>query len=93
MEKKETTTTNQGAIMGTIEIELGNIGSENQVKRTKALVEGKTYFNFKVHYSPDAGNFPTFVTTDYEIPETDEEVEGLHKEAKEALLFLLATSI
>jgi hypothetical protein len=65
-------------------IELGNLGSESQAEKVKNALQGKTYMNFKVQYSPDAGNYPTVVFTDY----TDNE-----DAVKDVVLFILACEI
>ena len=68
-----------------ITLELGNVGSEAQAKRIEEKISGKTYFNFNVSYSPDAGNWPVIVYTDYE--------GATEESAKEMLLFVLACEI
>jgi hypothetical protein len=64
-------------------IELGNIGSEEQVKKLISKLQGQTYMNFIVDYGVYAGNYPVTVST--ERPETTEE------ELKDMVLFYLVS--
>ena len=66
-------------------IELGNIGSKEQAEKIALKLNGKTYFDFIVSYSPDAGNYPVVVST--ERPETTED------ELKNMVLFVLACEL
>lgn len=68
-----------------IEIKLGNIGSEEQAKRIKQKLEGKSFYNFKVHYASMAQNWPVSVTTDYP--------GAVESEVREMLLFILACRV
>ena len=63
-------------------IELGNIGSKEQVEKLILKLSGKTYMNFIVDYGIYAGNYPVTIST--ETPETTED------ELKDMLLFYLA---
>jgi len=51
----------------------------------KIILKKKTYFDFIVSYSPDAGNYPVVVST--ERPETTED------ELKNMVLFVLACEL
>ena len=53
-------------------IELGNIGSKEQAEKIVKKLSGKTYYNFQVSYSPDAGNYPVIVSTDYKDADKEE---------------------
>ncbi len=66
-------------------IELGNIGSKEQVEKLVAKLSGQTYMNFIVDYSIAAGNYPVTIST--ERAETSEE------ELKDMVLFYLACNI
>lgn len=68
-----------------ITIELGNIGSKEQAEKIYNKLNGKTYYNFKVEYSPMMGNYPVQVTTDYEGAE--------ESEVKEMLMFVMACEL
>jgi hypothetical protein len=63
-------------------IELGNIGSKEQVEKLILKLSGKTYMNFIVDFGIYAGNYPVTVST--ERPETTED------ELKDMVLFYLA---
>jgi hypothetical protein len=66
-------------------IELGNIGSKEQVEKLTLKLSGKTYMNFIVDYSIAAGNYPVCIST--ERPETTED------ELKDMVLFYLACEL
>jgi hypothetical protein len=66
-------------------IELGNIGSKEQVEKLTLKLSGKTYMNFIVDYSISAGNYPVSIST--ERPETTED------ELKDMVLFYLACEL
>jgi hypothetical protein len=63
-------------------IELGNIGSKEQVEKLILKLSGKTYMNFIVNYSVSAGNYPVLIST--ERKDTTED------ELKDMVLFYLA---
>lgn len=71
--------------MTTVTIELGNVGSKEQAEKIAEKINGKTYYNFQVQYSPDAGNYPVIVFTDYK--DADE------SEVKEMLMFVMACEL
>lgn len=64
-------------------IELGNIGSKEQVEKLIFKLQGQTYMNFIVDYGVYAGNYPVTVST--ERSETTED------ELKDMVLFYLAS--
>jgi hypothetical protein len=64
-------------------IELGNIGSKEQVEKLTLKLSGKTYMNFIVDYAIAAGNYPVSIST--ERPDTTED------ELKDMVLFYLAS--
>ena len=66
-------------------IELGNIGSKEQVEKLIAKLSGKTYMNFIVSYSPSAGNYPVIIST--------ERAETTESELKDMVLFYLALEL
>jgi hypothetical protein len=66
-------------------IELGNIGSKEQVEILKSKLSGQTYMYFIVDYSVSAGNYPVIISTERE--NTSEE------ELREMVLFYLACNI
>jgi hypothetical protein len=66
-------------------IELGNIGSKEQVEKLVLILSGKTYMYFIVDYSVSAGNYPLQISTLRE--NTSEE------ELREMVLFYLACNI
>ena len=66
-------------------IELGNIGSLEQVRNLILLLSGKTYMNFIVDYAVAAGNYPVSVSTEH--PTVTQE------ELKDMVLFYLACNI
>lgn len=66
-------------------IELGNIGSKEQVEKLIAKLSGKTYMNFIVSYSPAAGNYPVIIST--------ERAETTESELKDMVLFYLALEL
>mgnify|MGYP003598209474 CR=1 FL=1 len=66
-------------------IELGNIGSKEQVEKLTLKLSGKTYMNFIVDYAIAAGNYPVSIST--ERPETTED------ELKDMVLFYLACEL
>ena len=66
-------------------IELGNIGSKEQVEKLALKLSGKTYMNFIVDYAIAAGNYPVSIST--ERPETTED------ELKDMVLFYLACEL
>lgn len=66
-------------------IELGNIGSKEQAEKIANKLNGKTYYNFQVHYGIYAGNYPVSVSTDYE--------GATEQEITEMLLFVLACEL
>ena len=66
-------------------IELGNIGSKEQIERLTLKLKGKSYMNFIVDYSVAAGNYPMSIST--ERPGTTEE------ELKDMVLFYLASEM
>lgn len=63
-------------------IELGNIGSKEQVEKLISKLSGKTYMNFIVDYSIAAGNYPVSIST--------ERTETTEDELKDMVLFYLA---
>jgi hypothetical protein len=63
-------------------IELGNIGSKEQVEKLTAKLSGQTYMNFIVDYSISAGNYPLLISTERENTTEDE--------LKDMVLFYLA---
>ena len=65
-------------------IELGNIGSKEQVEKLIAKLSGKTYMNFIVGYSVDAGNYPVIISTESEVTEN---------ELKDMVMFVLACEL
>ena len=65
-------------------IDLGNIGSKEQVEKIITAIDGKTYMNFKVEYGIDTGNYPTTVSSDYNANKS---------KITEMLLFCLATAL
>lgn len=75
--------TNKPKTMTTIQ--LGNIGSKDQAEKIALKLNGKTYFDFIVSYSSDAGNYPVVVST--ERSETTED------ELKNMVLFVLACEL
>jgi hypothetical protein len=66
-------------------IELGNIGSKEQVEKLTLKLSGKTYMNFIVDYAIAAGNYPVSIST--ERPDTTED------ELKNMVLFYLACEL
>lgn len=68
-----------------ITIELGNIGSKEQAEKIQLALEGKSYYDFKVDYSPSAGNYPVSVSTDYP--------DAVESEVSSMIIFLLACSL
>lgn len=68
-----------------ITIELGNIGSKEQVEKLTLKLSGKTYMNFIVDYSIAAGNYPVTIST--------ERTETTEDELKNMVLFYLACEI
>lgn len=68
-----------------IEINLGNIGSEEQAKRIKQALEGKSFYNFKVYFASIAQNWPVSVTTDYP--------GAVESEVREMVLYILACKV
>lgn len=66
-------------------IQLGNIGSKEQVEKLTLKLSGKTYMNFIVDYAIAAGNYPVSIST--ERPETTED------ELKDMVLFYLACEL
>jgi hypothetical protein len=66
-------------------IELGNIGSQEQVEKLILKLSGKTYMSFIVDYAVAVGNYPVSVST--ERPYT---TEG---ELKDMVLFYLACEL
>lgn len=66
-------------------IELGNIGSKEQVEKLILKLNGKTYMNFIVSYSISAGNYPVIISTDR--PNTSED------ELKNMVLWYLALEL
>jgi hypothetical protein len=66
----------------TVEISLGNIGSEEQAKKIASKLQGQTYYDFQVHYSSCAGNYPVTVTTDYK--------GAKEEEVRQMLMFCMA---
>jgi len=66
-------------------IELGNIGTEEQAKKIKNVLEGKSFYNFRVEYANMMQNWPVSVSTEYQ--DTTEE------ELREMVLFNLALEI
>jgi len=65
-------------------IELGNIGSKEQVEKIKTALAGKTYMNLRVDYGIYADNYPVIVSTAGDYTE---------KELTDMVLFALATSL
>ena len=63
-------------------IELGNIGSKEQVEKLISKLSGKTYMNFIFDYSIAAGNYPVSIST--------ERTETTEDELKDMVLFYLA---
>lgn len=68
-----------------VTIELGNIGSKEQVEKLTLKLSGKTYMNFIVDYSIAAGNYPVTIST--------ERTETTEDELKNMVLFYLACEI
>ena len=68
-----------------VNIELGNVKNEEQAKRIKAVLEGKTISNFKVDYGYNMNNWPVSVWTEYEGAEENE--------VKEMVMFTLACAL
>ena len=66
-------------------VELGNIGTEKQAKRIYEKLNGKTFFNFIVSYSSEAGNWPVSIST--------ERSKTSKKELTNMILFVLASEI
>ena len=66
-------------------IELGNIGSKEQVEKLTLKLSGTTYMNFIVDYAISAVNYPVAIST--ERPETTED------ELKDMVLFYLACEL
>ena len=66
-------------------IELGNIGSEEKAKRIHYKLNGKTYFDFIVDFSPAAGNWPVSVSTTKKGAKM--------KDFREMLLFVMASEL
>lgn len=66
-----------------IGIELGNIGSKQKAERIREKIQGQTFFNFQVFFGPCAGNYPVTVTADNEA--------GTEDEARQMLMFLMAS--
>jgi len=66
-------------------IELGNIGSEEQAIRIKEVLQGKTFYNFRVDYSSYMGNWPVSVTTD--------DTEATEADVTAMVLFVLASAV
>lgn len=65
-------------------IELGNIGSRQQVEKLISKLSGQTYMNFIVDYAVMAGNYPVYISTERENT-TEEELKNM-------VLFYLAAS-
>jgi len=82
---KQLTLTKTTENMTTITIGLGNVGSKEQAEKIFQKVNGKTYYNFQVQYSPDAGNYPVIVFTDYK--NADEQ------EVRDMLMFVMACEL
>ena len=68
-----------------IEINIGNIGSEEQAKRIKQALEDKSFYNFRICYTSMAQNWPISVTTDYP--------GAVESEVREMLLYILACKV
>ena len=66
-------------------IKLGTIGSEAQAVKIAEKLNGKTYMNFIVGYSPMYGNWPVSVST--ERPDTTK------KELRKLVCFVLASEL
>ena len=52
-------------------IDLGNITTKEQAEKIKAVLNGKTYMNFRVEISRVAYGYPVLVSTDYEADEKE----------------------
>jgi hypothetical protein len=66
-------------------IELGNIGSKEQVEKLIAKLSGKTYMDLIVSWSIDCHNYPVSIITEY--PNVTED------ELKDMVLFVLACEL
>jgi hypothetical protein len=56
---------------GFTSIDLGNFGCKERALKLCSILEGKTYMNFMVSYSPCAGNYPVCVTTESDVTEDE----------------------
>jgi len=65
-------------------IEIGNIGSKEQVEKLMLKLNGKTYMNFNVGYGVYAGNYPTTISTESNVTES---------ELKDMVIFYLSCEI
>ena len=68
-----------------ITVSLGNIGTKRGVEKIRKVLQGKTWYNLQVDWSPDAGNWPVEVSTTYE--------DATELEVKDMILFVLASSL
>ena len=66
-------------------IELGNIGDKDQAIKIANKLNGMTYYNFIVGYSPNAGNYPVYVSTEHE--------DASEKELTDMVLYVLACEL
>lgn len=63
---------------------LGTFSSRERVLRIKQVLEGKSYFNFRVYYGNYAGNWTVVVTSEHE------EAVKYPQEATDMIVYLLA---
>ena len=68
-----------------VTIDLGNVGSKEQAYKIASKIHGKTYYDFQVSTSIDAGNWPVQIWTNY--PGATE------KEVNDMLLFVMACEL
>ena len=65
--------------------DLGNFGSEAVARAIGKAIEGETYFDIQVAYSPDCGNWGVEVYTEYEGAE--------QQDFQEMVAFVLADKL
>ena len=68
-----------------ITIELGHVGSKEQAEKIREILNGKSFYDFEVHYACMAHNWPVSVTTNY--PDATE------NEVRQMLLYVLACAL
>lgn len=69
----------------TATVDLGNIGSEDQARKIRRVLQGETMMNFFVNISSEMGNWPVSVST-YREGTTESEL-------REMVLYTLALKV